>query len=54
MNLTNYSFGYQSQENFWRIKHLTDSIMIIDKISYDLLHTKHDKPLTNIKMIKKR
>jgi hypothetical protein len=54
MNLRNYSLGYKAQENFWRIKYLTDSIMIIDKISYDLLHSKHDKTLTNIKMIKKR
>ena len=54
MNLKNYALGYRAQENFWRIKYLTDSIMIIDKISYELLYTEHDKKLTNITMVKKR
>ncbi|MFD1015042.1 hypothetical protein [Winogradskyella rapida] len=54
MNLTNHHIDYNVQENFWRIKHLTDSTMIIDKTSNHLLGRKHNKALSNIKLIKIR
>lgn len=42
------------QENFWRIKYLSDSLMIIDKRVDDILKSHGEKYLTNIKLIKKR
>jgi len=53
MDLNN-SIGLGVRENFWRIKYLSDSIMIIDKRVDDILKSHGEKKLTNIKLIKKR
>ncbi len=53
MDLNN-SVGLGIRENFWRIKYLSDSIMIIDKRVDDILKSHGEKNFTNIKLIKKR
>lgn len=53
MDLNN-SVGLGIRENFWRIKYVTDSTMIIDKRIDDILKSHGEKNLKNIKLIKKR
>ena len=53
MDLNN-SVGLGVRENFWRIKYLSDSIMIIDKRVDDILKSNGERKFTNIKLIKKR
>jgi hypothetical protein len=53
MQLNNIA-GLGIKENFWRIKYLSDSIMIIDKKVQDLIKINREKNYNNIKLIKKR
>lgn len=50
----NNMIGLGIRENFWRIKYLSDSIMIIDKKVDDFIITNGEKKYNNIKLIKKR
>ncbi len=53
MDLKN-SAGLGLRENSWRIKYLSDSLMIIDKRVDDILKSHGEEKLTDIKLIKKR
>lgn len=53
MDLNN-TVGLGIREIFWRIKYLSDSIMIVDKRIDDLLKSHGEKKYNNIKLIKKR
>ncbi|RRO20044.1 hypothetical protein [Flavobacteriaceae bacterium 14752] len=53
MELNNI-IGLGIRENIWRIKYLTDSIMIVDKKIDDFIKTNGEKNYNNIKLIKKR
>ena len=53
MNLNN-SVGLGIREELWQIKHLSDSLMIVDKRVDNILSSHGEKSLTNIRLIKKR
>ena len=54
MHLENFDLGLGVKESLWRIKFLSDSLMIIDKTGENTLEFGKEKKLNNIKLIKKR